>query len=101
MDNERCTSLSCTLRHIQLLSRRKPLEAADPARACDSETSGGRSCLLELELDAPCRSGLGSGEAEAREIFDKHSAVSAVRLASISLGYCGNRASVMQQVECL
>ena len=52
MDNERCTSLSCTLRHIQLLSRRKPPEAADPARACDSETSGGRSCLLELELDA-------------------------------------------------
>ena len=55
MDNERCTSLSCTLRHIQLLSRRKPPEAADPARACDSETSGGRSCLLELELDAHAR----------------------------------------------
>lgn len=66
-----------------------------------TEKPGEDCCLLELELDAPCRSGLRSGEAEARENFDKHSAVSAVRLASISLGHCGNRASVMQQVECL
>lgn len=34
-----------------------------------AEKPGEDSCQLELELDAPCLTGLGSGEAEARETF--------------------------------